>query len=160
MVRPGRSCSTWRMPRPEVQVAPCTAPHFSVHAQRKVSKRKRAPSCGSARCAGGLPSLHRRSGGQRTRAIHGSLSRGGLILSRHPCRSLPYTTIPLGLLQGAFGVACYSVHREKQSKAKHASLLPGNADPVPLQEAERRHCAGGREAWTPSEERRGRDAPS
>ncbi|PNF80351.1 hypothetical protein CXK92_08955 [Stutzerimonas stutzeri] len=30
----------------------------------------------------------------------------------------------------------------------------------PLQEAERRRCAGGREAWMPSEERWARDGPS
>ncbi|TVT64598.1 MAG: hypothetical protein FHK79_19675 [Pseudomonas sp.] len=38
--------------------------------------------------------------GWRTRAIHGPLR-----LSRHPCRSLPCATIPLGLLKGANGIA-------------------------------------------------------
>ncbi|HAO73806.1 MAG TPA: hypothetical protein DCW62_02100 [Pseudomonas sp.] len=57
-----------------------------------------APPSGS-RCAR-LPSFHRCSGGRRTRAIHGPLR-----LSRHPCRSLPYATIALGLLKGAIGVA-------------------------------------------------------
>ena len=42
-----------------------------------------------------VPSLHRRSRGRLTRAIHGPLS-----LSPHPCGSLPSTTITLGLLTG------------------------------------------------------------
>ncbi|RRU73659.1 hypothetical protein EGJ05_11365 [Stutzerimonas xanthomarina] len=61
------------------------------------------PLPSGSRCAR-LPSLHRRSGGRRTRAIHGPLR-----LSRHPCRSLPYATIPFGLLKGAFGIAWWSV---------------------------------------------------
>jgi hypothetical protein len=42
-----------------------------------------------------VPSFHRCSRGPPRRAIPGP-SR----LSRHPCRSTPYTTIPLGLLMG------------------------------------------------------------
>ena len=50
--------------------------------------------------------------------------------------------------------------RAKGFVAVAVQKLPDDSVSSPLQEAERRHCAGGREAWTPSEERRGRDAPS
>ncbi|RMH99164.1 hypothetical protein EA798_00380 [Pseudomonas songnenensis] len=91
-------------------VSPCWATHFfqSRLPGREKSRQKRWPLhpdwASPVRCAR-LPSFHRRSGGRRTRAIHGPLSRGRLVLSRHPCRSLPYATIALGLLKGANGVA-------------------------------------------------------
>ncbi|MCW8155655.1 hypothetical protein D7243_05590 [Stutzerimonas stutzeri] len=86
-------------------VSPCWATYFfqSRLPGRGKSKQKRLPLhadwASPVRCAR-LPSFHRRSGGRRTRAIHGPLR-----LSRHPCRSLPYATIALGLLKGANGVA-------------------------------------------------------
>ncbi|TCD21147.1 hypothetical protein E0D86_11020 [Pseudomonas sp. IC_126] len=57
-----------------------------------------APASGPG-CAG-VRSLHRRSRGRLTRAIHGPLS-----LSPHPCGSLPSATIALTLLKGAIDVA-------------------------------------------------------
>ncbi|HBB77114.1 hypothetical protein EGJ08_20080 [Stutzerimonas stutzeri] len=77
-------------------VSPCWASFFWQSPQKK--PKGLAPPSGS-RCAR-LPSFHRCSGGRRTRAIHGPLR-----LSRHPCRSLPSATIPLGLLKGANGIA-------------------------------------------------------
>ena len=62
--------------------------------KEKVTKEKAHPTSGS-RCAR-LPSFHPCSRGPPRRAIPGP-SR----LSRHPCRSTPYATIPLGLLKGA-----------------------------------------------------------
>ena len=58
------------------------------------SNQKVLPLASGFRCAK-LPSLHHCSRGPPRRAIPGP-SR----LSRHPCRSTPYTTIPLGLLMG------------------------------------------------------------
>jgi len=64
------------------------------------SNQKVLPLASGSRCAR-LPSFHHCSRGRRTRAIPGPLR-----LSPHPCGSLPSTTIPLGLLNGAFGVVC------------------------------------------------------
>ncbi|POH83722.1 hypothetical protein CXK91_03925 [Stutzerimonas stutzeri] len=64
-------------------------------ARAKKSKQKKARPyirpCATRR----VRSLHRRSRGRLTRAIHGPLS-----LSPHPCGSPPCTTIPLSLLKG------------------------------------------------------------
>ena len=61
---------------------------------RRKSNQKRLPPTSGPAC-GGVPSLHHYSRGTPRRAIPGP-SR----LSRHPCRSTPYTTIPLSLLTG------------------------------------------------------------
>ncbi|HAW25628.1 MAG TPA: hypothetical protein DCX38_20140 [Pseudomonas sp.] len=50
--------------------------------------------------------------------------------------------------------------RLKRFVAVAIQELPDGSFPSPLQEAERRRCAGGREAWMPSEERWARDGPS
>jgi len=64
-------------------------------ARAKKSKQKKARPyirpCATRR----VRSLHRRSRGRLTRAIHGPLS-----LSPHPCGSPPCATIPLSLLKG------------------------------------------------------------
>ena len=61
------------------------------------------------------------------------------------------------------GIQCRLLVRAKH-QAKRVCLavcqLSDNSDPIPLQEAERRRCAGGREAWMPSEERWDMDVPS
>jgi len=62
--------------------------------KRPKSKQKVLPLAFGSRCAR-LPSFHHCSRGPPRRAIPGP-SR----LSRHPCRSTPYATIPLGLLMG------------------------------------------------------------
>ncbi len=62
--------------------------------RRPKSKQKVLPLASGSRCAR-LPSFHHCSRGPPRRAIPGP-SR----LSRHPCRSTPYATIPLGLLMG------------------------------------------------------------
>src|SRR5690606_36759240 len=98
-------------------------------------------------------SLHRCLRGRLTRAVPDPLS-----LSPHPCGSLRYATIPLTLLKGAVGSACW-FDKKKISEAK-TNDLPGDSYPVPRQEAEWRCCSGGREAWTLSEERRDRDVPA
>jgi hypothetical protein len=64
--------------------------------KRPKSKQKVLPLASGSRSAR-LPSFHHRSRGPPRRAIPGP-SR----LSRHPCRSTPSTTIPLGLLMGRF----------------------------------------------------------
>jgi len=61
--------------------------------KEKVTKEKAHPTSGPA--CGGVPSFRRCSRGTSRRAIPGP-SR----LSRHPCRSTPYATIPLSLLTG------------------------------------------------------------
>jgi hypothetical protein len=61
---------------------------------RPKSKQKVLPLASGSRCAR-LPSFHHCSRGTPRRAIPGP-SR----LSRHPCRSTPSATIPLGLLMG------------------------------------------------------------
>jgi hypothetical protein len=63
--------------------------------KRPKRNQKVLPPPYGSRCAR-LPSLHHCSRGPPRRAIPGP-SR----LSRHPCRSTPYTTIPFGLLKGA-----------------------------------------------------------
>ena len=77
-----------------VLVSPTRATHFSLFAQRKVSKRKRPPTSGS-----GLWPDFPPSGAASGTGIHGtSLSR---YASRgHPGRSSPCATPPLGLLTG------------------------------------------------------------
>ena len=52
-----------RFPRPDLQVAPCTARHFFLCGQEKVTKKKATPASGF--CCAKLPSLRRRSGGRR-----------------------------------------------------------------------------------------------
>ncbi len=62
-------------------------------------------------------SLHRHSRGTPRRAILGP-SR----LSRHPCRSTPSTSIPLTLLKGAIGGACWFVQKEAKPKQHQQSF--------------------------------------
>ena len=64
------------------------------------SKQKVLPLASVSRCAR-LPAFHYCFRGTPRRAIPGPLR-----LSPHPCGSLPSTTIPLSLLNGAFGVVC------------------------------------------------------
>ena len=71
-----------------------------------------------------VPSLHRCSGGRQNGP---SLAR--LCLSRHPCRSTPYTTTPLGLLTGRGRSRARSKAR---SKARSRSTAPL---PSPLPQA-------------------------
>ena len=67
-------------------------------APKKVSKN--ACPCIRPVASRRVRSLRRRSEGRRTRALHGPLSGGRLVLSRHPCRSPLSTTTPLTLLKG------------------------------------------------------------
>ena len=83
-------------------VSPCWASSFWQSPQKE--PKGLAPPSGS-RCAR-LPSFHRCSERRRARAIPGPSSGGRLVLSRHPCRSLPSARIPFGLLKGAIGGAC------------------------------------------------------
>ena len=126
-----------------------------------------------------VPSLHHCSRGPPRRAIPGP-SR----LSRHPCRSTPSTTIPLGLLMGPFASSARLWARQKPTHptnvrrpcrsglARDASAValllpfalpftnhPNNAVPESRQEAERRCCVEERLAWMPNEERWARDGP-
>jgi hypothetical protein len=66
---------------------------IAARRKEKVTKEKARPTSG-ARCAR-LPSLHPCSRGTLRRAIPGPSQ-----LSRQPCRSTPFTGIPLGLLRG------------------------------------------------------------
>ncbi len=79
---------------PHRQVSPCTASHFLLSGQEKVTKEKATPGI-RVWPAARFPSLWRCSGGRLTRAIFGPLS-----LSPHPCGSSLYATPPLGLLKG------------------------------------------------------------
>src|SRR5690606_8521888 len=81
----------------EALVSPCWASPFwqSPDGRPRPNEPKSLAPASGSRCAR-LPSLHPRSGGRRTRAIHGPLR-----LARHPCRSLPSTRTPFGLLKGA-----------------------------------------------------------
>jgi len=95
-----------------LQVAPCTAPYFSLFAQRKVSKRKRTPASG--------PAL--RSGSVRSIAAPGVGLQGPSLalvsLSRHPCRSTPYAAIPLTLLKGNLLLPARPCMEKRKAKAK------------------------------------------
>ena len=83
--------SRWLRRRSDLTVPPLRRVTFGSCPK---SNQKVLPlACGS-RCAR-LPSFHHCSRGTPRRAIPGP-SR----LSRHPCRSTPYATIPLGLLMG------------------------------------------------------------
>ena len=77
--------------------APGCASHGALlfFARAKKSKQKKARPCIRPCATRRVRSLHRRSRGRLTRAIHGPLS-----LSPHPCGSSPYATIPLTLLKG------------------------------------------------------------
>ena len=92
-------------------------------------------------------SLHRHSRGTPRRAILGP-SR----LSRHPCRSTPSTSIPLTLLKGAIGGACWFVQKEAKPKQHQQSFkrLGANSPSGGRVEVLRRGTRG----RTPSEERR------
>ncbi|RRV35761.1 hypothetical protein EGI94_01215 [Stutzerimonas stutzeri] len=82
-------------------VSPCWASFFGSRPKRNQKVLPLHPGLAALDFPRSLvPSFHRCSGGRRTRAIHGPLR-----LSRHPCRSLPSATIPLGLLKGANGIA-------------------------------------------------------
>jgi hypothetical protein len=69
-------------------------------ARAKKSKQKKARPCIRPCATRRVRSLHRRSRGRLTRAIHGPLSGDASVLSPHPCGSSPYATIPLTLLTG------------------------------------------------------------
>ncbi len=69
-------------------------------ARAKKSKQKKARPCIRPCATRRVRSLHRRSRGRLTRAIHGPLSGDASVLSPHPCGSSPYATIPLTLLKG------------------------------------------------------------
>src|SRR5690606_33119951 len=56
-----------RFPRRELQVAPCTASHFFLFGQEKVTKKKATPASGF--CFANLPSLRRYSGGTSRRDV-------------------------------------------------------------------------------------------
>ena len=84
-----------------------------------------------------VPSLHRRSRGTPRRAIPGP-SR----LSRHPCRSTPYTTIPLGLLTGRLMSPARSV---TQYQAKQNTIVPTLCVATPLGTLRVPPLAGGRD---------------
>jgi len=71
-------------------------------------------------------SLHRRSRGRLTRAIHGPLS-----LSPHPCGSTPYATIPLTLLMGRLE-SPDSLCIEQKAIILDLHDLPGDSDSVPV----------------------------
>ena len=106
----------------------------SCYAARRSNQEETHPTSGPERCAPGVRSLHRCSRGPLRRAVHGPSQ-----LSRHPCRSTPYTPIPLTLLTGLLARACRRL-------LEHS----GTDDPVasnrPIEEAERRCCAAGFEA--------------
>ena len=67
----------------------------SCCAARRSNQEETHPTSGPGRCAPRVRSLHRCSRGPLRRAVHGPSQ-----LSRHPCRSTPYTPIPLTLLTG------------------------------------------------------------
>src|SRR5690606_5308974 len=98
-------------------------------------------------------SLHRHSSGAPRRAILGP-SR----LSRHPCRSTPSTSIPLTLLKGAISGACWFVQKEAKPKQHQQSFK--RLGPHPPSGGRVEVLRRGTRGRTPSEERRGRDAPS
>ncbi len=75
--------------------SPLRASHFLLPGQEKVTKEKATPTFGHGYAV--VRSLHRRSRGTQRRAFHGPS-----LLSRHPCRSTPSTTIPLTLLKGTW----------------------------------------------------------
>ena len=99
---------------------------IAARRKEKVSKEKTHPTSGPERSAPGVRSLHRRSRGPLRRAVHGPSQ-----LSRHPCRSTPYTPIPLALLTGLL------VRADTENSV---------ATKRPVEEAERRCCAAGFEA--------------
>ena len=146
---------------------------FFAHAKK--SKQKKARPCIRPCATRRVRSLPRRFRGRLTRAIHGPLSGDASVLLPHPCGSSPYATSPLSLLTGnrvlpasprmdkrtpvrrnvgwktaqhVPPLATSSPHSRKQTKrcASLASYPPDDSVPNPLQEAERRRCAGGREA--------------
>ena len=89
---------------------------------RPKRNQKVLPPPSGSRCAR-LPSLHRCSRGPPRRAIPGP-SR----LSRHPCRSTPSATIPVGLLKGAgscLGMRCCFCRVLLARRAVHRSGLVG-----------------------------------
>ncbi len=90
-------------------VSPPRASHFLK--REKVTKAL-APASGSR--FAGLPSLHRSFRGTPRRAIPGPSQ-----LSRHPCRSTPEISTPLGLLKGHSerAVIALEVLKSKQSKS-------------------------------------------
>ena|SRR5690606_7715502 len=122
---PYPSIFTPHFPRPGRRVSPCTASHFLLSGQEKVTKEKATPTSGSGLRR--LPSLQCCSGGRLTRAILGPLS-----LSPHPCGSSPYAAPPLGLLKG-IGVR---VARESFGLSI-SSVRTGRRHEPPLQEGER-----------------------
>jgi hypothetical protein len=73
-----------------------------------------------------VPSLHRRSGGTARRAIHGPTR-----LSRHPCRSSPCATIPLGLLKGRCRRLTISVRFESRMRFRITLDSPARVTPLP-----------------------------
>ncbi|KAF1071797.1 MAG: hypothetical protein GAK45_00418 [Pseudomonas citronellolis] len=81
---------------PDLLVSPSRASHF---ANRRMAgpaqSNQRACPIVRVFAARRLPSLHRCSRGTQRRAIPGPS-----LLSRHPCRSTPCTTTPLGLPEG------------------------------------------------------------
>ncbi|SUD39235.1 Uncharacterised protein [Ectopseudomonas mendocina] len=100
-----------------------------------------------------VPSFHRCSRGTPRRAIPGP-SR----LSRHPCRSTPYTTIPLGLLTGRLASSARLVLQNLGAKALRscrnalALLFDSSHAPAwePARDALRRSQGAGRQllgAW-------------
>ncbi len=100
-------------------VSPCWASHFcqSPVAGPEKSNQKRLPLHPALRCAQGsfAPPLLQ---GPAYKGHPWSFKRGRLVLSPHPCGSLPYATVPLTLLKGAVGVACGFVQK---SHAKDTS---------------------------------------
>ena len=111
-------------------------------ARAKKSKQKKARPNIRPFAARRVPSLHRRSRGRLTRAIHGPLS-----LSPHPCGSLPYATIPLGLLTGSRVSSARSWLDFRDGLClKNLNGFQEARSANPVQEAERRRCVGGREA--------------
>ena len=108
---------------------------IAARRKEKVSKEKAPPTYGPTRCAPGVRSLHRHFRGPLRRAILGPSQ-----LSRHPCRSTPYTPIPLTLLTGL------SVRANRRLLFKLGSADGSVASKRPIEEAERRCGAAGFEA--------------
>ncbi len=90
-----------RSARSSARAAGC-ASHGALlfFARAKKSKQKKVRPCIQPCATRRVRSLHRRSRGRLTRAIHGPLSGDASVLSPHPCGSSPYATSPLSLLTG------------------------------------------------------------
>ncbi len=138
----------------ESLVSPCWASPFWQTPQKE--PKSLAPASGPG-CAG-IRSLHRRSEGRRTRAIHADGGPDPLRLSPHPCGSPLYATIALTLLMGRMELPDSSF----EIKAKAGRKPPGRSDFVPVRRPSGRRAQGreaGRRARTDGLGRLSMDAP-